>query len=224
MDIELAILWLMLIFIAVGFAYWSWWLWCSTKNNLTTLVNRQSELKKVYEEKKKDGTLPKSFLPVSKIFEFMNDNALNDSQLLFFAILDETENYKLGFSSSDLIRWMNSYVLISSAVIMLRKPSKILIFSVSVLSFCMFIYSFYWTFLLILLIAVITWIHFYQAGRMELAFSKYLSGTAKIEAQEKAQNAKSSIALELQRLSDLRANGAITDEEFSLLKKKLIND
>jgi len=210
MDFGVIFAWSILLGIFAAFGFGIWYVVKDAQNK----KRRQLELKNLFQERKRQGTLPTKYLPVSKFKESMTDSILEECQVLYLAILDETEQGKLKFSTSELGRWMNSYVFVASAVINFKKHPII-----SCLVILLFLPI---SWFLILLWAGVLWLHSFQAGKMETAFSKYLNGSAKVGMATAVQSQPSSLATEIQKLEDMRTKGVISAEEFSQLKKKLI--
>ncbi len=175
----------------------------------------QIKLKALFQERKKHGNLPTKYLPVSKFRESISDAMLDDCEILYLAILDEAEQGKITFSTSDLARWMNSYRVLASMSLFWKKH-PVLFIVILLISF-----PISWIFIVLAVVAMV--FHSTQAGKMESAFSRYLSGSAKVGTNPTPQSQSSSLAVEIQKLEDMRTKGVISDEEFSQLKKKLIS-
>ena len=213
MDFGVLVAWsaLLGIVIALGFGIWY------VIKDAQKRALRQIELKNLYQEKKRQGNLPTKYLPVSKFRESISESVLEDCEILYLAILEESEESKLQFATSDLTRWMNSYRVLASANLFFKKHPM--------LSIVMIVLLFPISWPLMIFGAVVMVFHSMQAGKMESAFSQFLNGSAKISTIKSPQNPPpaQSLAAEIQKLEDMRSKGVINDEEFSQLKKKLIS-
>lgn len=175
---------------------------------------RQNDIEALYVFKKQRNDLPRRYLPFSRFKYEISEERLEEAEVLYLALLEESETGKLIYSSSDLIRWMTSYRTLGMMTLFYKKHPVI-------------------TWIIVILFTPIGWIpaiigliifqlHKVQAGKMETAFNMYLNQTAQGQAKSSFSPLASSLADEIRKLDEMRASGILTDSEFSKLKSKLI--
>jgi hypothetical protein len=186
----------------------------STITQFKEIQIHQVNLKKNFQRQKDAKTIPKTFLPVSK-FKEATESDLMDSEMLYLAILEQSEEGKLKFSTSELSLGMNSYrQLLKSYIEFKKRPVLICIGLILFLPVS-------WVGLLFLGLAYAYYSS--QVGKMEMIFTQFLNGSATLTPDRKTASNIISLTAEIQRLEELRAKGVINEVEFSELKKKLIS-
>lgn len=172
-----------------------------------------SSTEKLVRKRKASGELkPSSFLPLSRIREITHEDLI--SYFIYTSVVQDIINKgNTKYSSLEATGMFNSLKMYTS-VVYFRKHHKILATGIVLMTFPL---GFIPLFIAILALNL----HFKQASKAEIAVNEYLYGTLsnKMPGNTIVSNG---ISDELKKLLDLKQSGALSDQEFTTLKERLL--
>ncbi|MFV8258260.1 SHOCT domain-containing protein [Bdellovibrio bacteriovorus] len=177
------------------------------------MFSPQIQVEKKVRKMKASGELkPIRFLPLANIREISHSDFV--SYFIYANLVQDAVNKgNTNYSSLEVTRMFNSLKFYAS-IAYFTKKHRILAIYLALLTIPV-------GFIPLILFSLAMGVHFKLASKAEVAVNEYVNGTL-IRHTSGASTSIVGVSDELKKLVELRQSGALSDQEFSILKEKLI--
>lgn len=177
------------------------------------LFSPQIQVEKQVRKMRASGNLkPVRFLPLANIKEISHSDFV--SYFIYANLVQDAVNKgNTKYSSLEVTRMFNSLKFYAS-IAYFTKNHRILALYLALLTIPL-------GFIPLILFSIVVGVHFKLASKAEVAVNEYVNGTL-IKHTASSSTSMVGVSDELKKLVELKQSGALSDQEFSILKEKLI--